>query len=122
MFSADYLGNSPDEKAAARKMLDNAIIKCTTSGFLTGFGGLITLPVTLPASVTSVIYVQIRMIASIAYLAGLACGYWSSTQEIMVNMNIDRIFKDEISDEARERMLKGWKKAVGRSFDWNEEV
>lgn len=57
-----------------------------------------------------------------AYLAGLACGYWSSTQEIMVNMNIDRIFKDEISDEARERMLKGWKKAVGRSFDWNEEV
>jgi glycerol kinase len=37
-------------------------------------------------------------------------------------MNIDRIFKDEISDEARERMLKGWKKAVGRSFDWNEEV
>lgn len=70
-FSADYLNNAPNEKAAARKMLDNAIIKCTTSGFLTGFGGLITLPVTLPASVTSVIYVQIRMIASVAYMAGL---------------------------------------------------
>ncbi|MBR2563109.1 MAG: EcsC family protein [Paenibacillus sp.] len=70
-FSADYLKNAPNEKAAARKMLDNAIIKCTTSGFLTGFGGLITLPVTLPANITSVIYVQIRMIASVAYMAGL---------------------------------------------------
>lgn len=70
-FSADYLKNSANEKAAARKMLDNAIIKCTTSGFLTGFGGLITLPVTLPANVTSVLYVQIRMIASVAYMAGL---------------------------------------------------
>lgn len=52
-------------------MIDNAIVKCTTSGFLTGFGGLITLPVTLPANVTSVLYIQLRMIASIAYLAGL---------------------------------------------------
>ena len=70
-FSEDYLKKSPNEKVAARKMLDNAIVKCTTSGFLTGFGGLITLPVALPANVTSVLYVQIRMIASAAYMAGL---------------------------------------------------
>ncbi len=70
-FSDDYLKHSPDEKKAARKMLDNAIVKCTTSGFLTGFGGAITLPVTLPANITSVLYVQIRMIASVAYMAGL---------------------------------------------------
>ena len=43
---------------------------CTTSGFLTGFGGIITLPVTLPANVTSVLYVQMRMIACIAYMSG----------------------------------------------------
>ena len=70
-FSAEYLTKYPNEKIAARKMLDNAIIKCTTSGFLTGFGGVIVLPVTLPANITSVIYVQIRMIASVAYMAGL---------------------------------------------------
>lgn len=70
-FSEEYLERSPDAKTAARKMIDNAIVKCTTSGFLTGFGGLITLPVTLPANVTSVLYIQLRMIASIAYLAGL---------------------------------------------------
>ena len=52
-------------------MIDNAVVKCTTSGFLNGFGGLIVLPVTLPANVTSVLYVQMRMIASVAYMAGL---------------------------------------------------
>ena len=51
-------------------MIKNQVIKCTTSGFLTGFGGIITLPVTIPANVGSVLYVQMRMIACIAYLAG----------------------------------------------------
>ncbi len=44
--------------------------KAGTSGFLTGLGGLILMPVTLPANVTSVLYVQIRMIAAIAHLSG----------------------------------------------------
>ncbi|WP_242836432.1 EcsC family protein [Ruminococcus sp. FC2018] len=51
-------------------MIKSQIAKCTTSGFLTGFGGIITLPVTLPANVTSVLYVQMRMIACIAYMSG----------------------------------------------------
>ena len=70
-FSEDYLKNAPDGMVAARKMLDNAIVKCTTSGFLSGLGGAITIPVALPASITSVLYVQLRMIASVAYMAGL---------------------------------------------------
>ena len=44
--------------------------KAGTSGFVTGLGGLLLMPVTLPANVTSVLYVQIRMIAAIAHLAG----------------------------------------------------
>ena len=44
--------------------------KAATSGFITGLGGLITLPIAIPANVASVIYVQIRMIAAIAYLGG----------------------------------------------------
>ena len=42
----------------------------TTSGFLTGFGGFITLPITIPANLSSVLYVQLRMIACTAYMAG----------------------------------------------------
>ncbi|KUP21144.1 EcsC family protein [Paenibacillus sp. DMB5] len=44
--------------------------KGITSGFLTGLGGLITLPVAIPANLASVMYVQIRMIAAIAYMRG----------------------------------------------------
>lgn len=44
--------------------------KAGTSGFLTGLGGLITMPVTIPANIASVMYVQIRMIAAIAHMGG----------------------------------------------------
>lgn len=44
--------------------------KAATSGFLAGLGGIMTLPITVPANVASVIYVQIRMIAAIAHLGG----------------------------------------------------
>lgn len=66
----NYLGKHSDKKQAAKALVKNQILKCTTSGFLTGFGGLITLPVTIPANVGSVLYVQMRMIAAVAYLAG----------------------------------------------------
>lgn len=55
---------------ACNAMTKNQVRKCATSGFLTGFGGLITLPVSIPANLGSVIYVQMRMIACTAYLAG----------------------------------------------------
>jgi len=45
--------------------------KAGVSGFVTGLGGLVVLPVTLPANLVSVLYVQIRMIAAIAIM----CGY-----------------------------------------------
>lgn len=48
----------------------NQLVKCTTSGFLTGLGGIITLPVAVPANVSSVPYVQLRMIAAVAKLGG----------------------------------------------------
>jgi uncharacterized protein (DUF697 family) len=44
--------------------------KAGTSGFIAGLGGILTLPVTIPANISSVMFVQIRMIASIAYMGG----------------------------------------------------
>lgn len=66
----DYLCKYGTKELACQAMLKNQITKCTTSGFITGFGGIITMPVTLPANVTSVLYVQMRMIACVAYMAG----------------------------------------------------
>jgi hypothetical protein len=70
-MAEDYLSRNKEPKEACKKMLKNQVAKCTTSGFITGFGGAITLPVTIPANVSSVLYVQMRMVACTAYLAGL---------------------------------------------------
>ncbi len=53
-----------------------------------------------------------------AYLAGLAVGYWSSTEDIQKNWSVDRRFEPSISPEAREERLQGWKKAVARTVGW----
>ncbi len=66
----DYLSKYPTKEEACKVMLRNQITKCTTSGFVTGFGGIITMPVTLPANVGSVMYIQMRMIACVAYMNG----------------------------------------------------
>ena len=66
----EYLQKYPTKEKAVKAMLNNQIIKCSTSGFITGFGGFITMPVTIPANLSSVIYVQMRMIACCAYISG----------------------------------------------------
>ena len=69
-FADEYLEKYKDSKIASQKLVNNQILKCTTSGFLTGLGGVLTIPIALPANITSVIYVQMRMIAAVAYLNG----------------------------------------------------
>lgn len=66
----DYLQKNRTKEEACKAMIKNQIVKCTTSGFVTGFGGIITMPVSLPANIGSVLYVQMRMIACTAYMAG----------------------------------------------------
>lgn len=65
----DYLNKyKPD--VAIRHLVNFQTTKAATSGFVTGFGGLITMPVTIPANVTTVILFQMRMIAAIALIRG----------------------------------------------------
>ncbi|MBP2325027.1 glycerol kinase [Kibdelosporangium banguiense] len=53
-----------------------------------------------------------------AYAAGLAVGFWKSTDELEQNWNEDRRWQPTWSDEQREEGYAGWKKAVGRTLDW----
>lgn len=66
----DYLSKAKDVESAAKSFINYQIAKCTTSGFLTGLGGFITLPVAIPANISSVLYVQMRMIACLAQMGG----------------------------------------------------
>lgn len=60
--------DSPYEQANSLIRWQNT--KAATSGFVTGLGGVLTLPVAIPANIASVLYVQVRMIAAIARLGG----------------------------------------------------
>lgn len=70
-FAEDYLSKYyGTPKAAARDLVQWQVAKCGASGFITGLGGFITLPVAIPANLSSVLYVQLRMVAAIAYMGG----------------------------------------------------
>lgn len=56
-----------------------------------------------------------------AYLAGLACGYWKSREEICENWQLSREFVHEMTESRREQLLKGWRKAVKCALAWAEE-
>lgn len=47
-----------------------------------------------------------------AYLAGLAVGFWESQEEISKQWAVDREFKPQITEENRDALYFGWKKAV----------
>lgn len=66
----DYIKKNPSVEEAAKSLINNSTVKCGTSGFLTGFGGFATMIATLPANITSVMYVQLRMCCAIAKMAG----------------------------------------------------
>ncbi|SBV92016.1 conserved hypothetical protein [uncultured Dysgonomonas sp.] len=73
--SAYDLGNSYlAQQGSLENQVDSLIkwqvAKAATSGFVTGLGGVMIMPLTVPANIASVIYVQIRMIAAIAYMGG----------------------------------------------------
>ncbi|MDS0139538.1 MULTISPECIES: glycerol kinase GlpK [unclassified Amycolatopsis] len=53
-----------------------------------------------------------------AYAAGLAVGFWKSTDELEQNWNEDKRWTPSWSDEQRAEGYAGWQKAVGRTLDW----
>jgi glycerol kinase len=53
-----------------------------------------------------------------AYAAGLAVGFWQSTDELRQNWNEAQRWQPQWSDDERASGYAGWKKAVGRTLDW----
>lgn len=69
-LAEDYLKKSGTLEQQVNKLIRWQDTKSATSGFLSGLGGAIILPVAIPANIASVILVQMRMVAAIAYMGG----------------------------------------------------
>jgi glycerol kinase len=55
-----------------------------------------------------------------AYAAGLATGFWSTTEELRANWNESKRWMPQWSQEQRAGGYRGWKKAVERTLNWVE--
>jgi hypothetical protein len=66
----DYRTPGSDYDAQVKALIRWQCAKAATSGVATGMFGLAALPITIPANVASVLYVQVRMVAAIAVLSG----------------------------------------------------
>ncbi|HEU5028660.1 MAG TPA: glycerol kinase GlpK [Spirillospora sp.] len=53
-----------------------------------------------------------------AYAAGLAVGFWNTTDELRQNWNEAKRWQPTWDDEQRATGYAGWKKAVNRTLDW----
>ncbi|HEY5757419.1 MAG TPA: glycerol kinase GlpK [Steroidobacter sp.] len=55
-----------------------------------------------------------------AYAAGLATGYWKSTDDLRRNWGVSHTWQPRMSKEDRGHLYASWQKAVTRSFNWVE--
>jgi len=55
-----------------------------------------------------------------AYLAGLAVGYWKSTDDVKSNWEIERRFEPRMSEKDRNHRRGRWSEALRRAKDWEE--
>ena len=56
-----------------------------------------------------------------AYLSGLAIGFWKDKAEIAAKWKVDKEFSPNIDEKIKERLYKGWEKAVNRSLNWEKK-
>ena len=97
------------------------------AGFVTGLGGMLTLPVAIPANLAGVLYIQIRMIGAVAHRRGydvrsdqvrtlvVACLAGSAALDILKGVGINigtRVTRQMILRISRQ-VLKRVNQAVG---------
>jgi glycerol kinase len=53
-----------------------------------------------------------------AYAAGLAVGYWRSTEDLLRNRAVQHTWRPQMCEDRRAKLIASWRKAVARTFDW----
>jgi len=54
----------------------------------------------------------------VAYLAGLAVGFWDSLDDISTQWAIDKIFEPQMNSTEINKLLVNWDKIIGRAKNW----
>lgn len=54
-----------------------------------------------------------------AYLAGLAVGYWSGTDDIQQQWQMERVFSPQMPESERTALTAGWTRAINATISWS---
>ena len=99
-LAVGYLATEGSVRDQVNRLIRWQNTKAGTTGFITGLGGIITMPVSIPANIAVVLFVQVRMIAAIAHMGGhdisddrvktlvYACLAGDAAREILRDMGI----------------------------------
>lgn len=127
-LAQDYKISYPNDlNKQIASLINNQCKISAISGGLSNIGGIITLPIALPANITSVLYLQLKMIAAIAVLCGydprndrvktilLLCLFTDSIKDICKKKGIDFTTKMgyQIINKIPGKVLKSINKAIG---------
>lgn len=101
-LAESYLKDNESPLEAAKSLIRWQNTKAAVGGALTGLGGFVTMIATLPVNVTTLLYLQIRMIVAIAYIGGerdfkddkvetavMCCVLGESLQRVAKKMGVD---------------------------------
>ena len=107
------------EPGTLEEQIDSLInwqcVKCGTSGFLTNVGGFLSFTAGLATNLSSVIYLQLRMVAAIAHM----CGYNVKDEQVktmalvcLAGNSAGRFVKDAVGIGAKKSITKGASKKL----------
>ena len=113
----DHLNKTTSREAAVESLTNWQIAKCATSGFVTGLGGLLTLPVAIPANISSVLLIQLRMILSIAIIGGYdpRSEQVKSLAFVCLTGNVAPTILNEIGISSKQRVTQDAVQKIGKA-------
>ncbi|WP_405338084.1 EcsC family protein [Fibrobacter sp.] len=127
-----YLAKYKTPIKAANALVRWQNTKAAVDGAITGFGGFATMIATLPINVSSILFIQIRMIAAIAYIGGIrdlrndqlqtavkCCLLGESVQSFLKKAGIkttEKVFVKKIMPKITGKMITKINRAIGFRF------
>lgn len=117
-LAEEFQAKTTSREAAVESLTNWQVAKCATSGFVTGLGGLLTLPVAIPANLSSVLLLQLRMILSIAVIGGYdpKSEQVKSLAFLCLTGNVASSILKEIGVISGERVTKDAVQKIGESM------
>lgn len=111
-------------RARAEQMISPHLLLAGTTGFVTGLGGFLTMPIAVPADLAGVALLQLHMAASCAALAGRDLHTKATRAEVVECLLKTDVGENTVEEETANRVgvklaEKGLRFFIGKAVTWS---